>query len=484
MDLSTASLFSLRDLIRRKEIHPREVVTALAERIAARDSGTRAFLQADTERALAEVENFDPETPLAGLPIAIKDNINVLGHPCSCGSRFLAGKYTAPYDATAAVRLRRAGATFFGRLNMDEFAMGSSTENSALQATTNPWDPTRVPGGSSGGSAAAVADGTALAALGSDTGGSIRQPASFCGVVGMKPTYGRVSRYGLVAYASSLDQIGPLSRTVDDAALLLEIMAGHDPHDSTSAREPVDSLVPGSVEDLKGITFGIPREMDREAVAPSVLKVFDEACDHLRSLGAELCDVDLPASTHAVAAYYVIAPAEASTNLARFDGVRYGLRCESPADTLDLHTRSREGGFGPEVKRRILLGTFVLSSGFYDAYYQTALKVRSLLRREYATAFSRADFILTPTAPEPAFPLGDRTSDPVSMYLSDLFTIPANLAGLPSISVPAGFTVDERPLPVGIQITGRAFAEASLLRAAKAYESTTPWHQQFPYKED
>jgi len=480
MALHDLTLLQARDMIRDGEIHPREIITHLASRIESRDAATAAFLEADTARALEEADAADVSLPLAGLPVALKDNINALGHPCSCGSKFLHGHYRAPYDSTAAARLKAAGAVLFGRTNMDEFAMGSSTENSAIQTTRNPWDPDCVPGGSSGGSAAAVADGTALAALGSDTGGSIRQPASFCGVVGLKPTYGRVSRYGLVAYASSLDQIGPMTRGVDDAALLLEAIAGPDPHDSTTAPREPETFLPGAVERLDGVRIGIPAEIQRDALSPDVARVFDASIAHLQSLGAEISEVRLPATAHAVAAYYIIAPAEASANLARFDGVRYGRRAESPASLHDLYIRSREEGFGPEVKRRILLGTFVLSSGFYDAYYQTARKTRVLLRNEFAAAFGQVDFILTPTAPEPAFRIGEKSADPVSMYLSDLFTIPANLAGLPSISLPAGFGNGGRPLPIGIQFTARPFAEAALLRAAKAWETTTTAHAQRP----
>jgi aspartyl-tRNA(Asn)/glutamyl-tRNA(Gln) amidotransferase subunit A len=385
--------------------------------------------------------------------------------------------YRPLFTATAVSRLEAAGAIIVGKTNMDEFAMGSSTENSAYKKTLNPWDAERVPGGSSGGSAAAVAAGMVPVALGSDTGGSIRQPAAMCGVVGLKPTYGRVSRYGLVAFASSLDQIGPLTRSVEDAALVTSILAGRDPRDATTAAEPVPDFRQGLVTGAAGLRVGVPRAFLQEGVEAGTLAAFEDALEVLAKLGATLVDVSLPTLPHAVATYYLIATAEASSNLARFDGVRYGLRAGAARSLAALYGDTRDAGFGPEVKRRILLGTFALSAGYYDAYYARAQRVRGLLRADFARAFESCDAVATPTAPTPAFRLGEKTGDPLQMYLADIFTVPANLAGLPALSVPCGFSSG---LPVGLQLVGRAFDEPTLLRLGDAYERVTPHHEARP----
>ncbi len=467
------TLASLRQQLLSGETTSAAVLQHLAGEIAARDSQTGAYLSHDLETALAEAANADLSLPLGGIPIALKDNMNVLGQPCTCGSKFLAENYTSPYDATVVKKLRAAGAIPFGRLNQDEFAMGSSTENSALQTTRNPRDPERIPGGSSGGSAAAVADRTAIAALGSDTGGSIRQPASHCGVVGLKPSYGRVSRYGLVAFASSLDQIGPLTQTVEDAAMILQAIAGFDPQDSTSLDTPVPDYLATLNDGVKGLKLGVPAEYFGEGIDPGVRKNVEERIQQLAALGAEIVPISLPYTEHAVATYYVIAPAEASSNLSRFDGIRYGHRAANPTDILDLYKKSREEGFGPEVKRRIILGTYVLSSGYYDAYYGRAQKVRTLIRRDFENAFTQVDAIVSPIAPTPARKLGAFANDPLHEYLSDIFTISANLAGIPGISVPCGTTDFDggKNLPVGLQILGPHLGEARLLQIAKAAEA-------------
>jgi aspartyl-tRNA(Asn)/glutamyl-tRNA(Gln) amidotransferase subunit A len=465
------TLSQLRQALLAGETTPTAILEKLAGEISTRDSRTGAYLSHDLETALAEAANADLLLPLGGIPIAIKDNINVLGQPCTCGSRFLEN-YIAPYDATVIRKLRAAGAIPFGRMNQDEFAMGSSTENSALGKTCNPHDPSRVAGGSSGGSAAAVADRTAIAALGSDTGGSIRQPASHCGVVGLKPSYGRVSRYGLVAFASSLDQIGPLAQSVEDAARILQAIAGFDPADSTSLDVPVPDYLTNLNAGVKGLKLGIPKEYFGEGIDPGVRAHVENAIQALAAQGAELVEISLPHTEYAVATYYVIAPAEASSNLSRFDGVRYGQRAANPADILDLYKKSREQGFGPEVKRRIILGTYVLSSGYYDAYYSRAQKVRTLIRRDFEAAFEKVDAILSPVVPAPARKIGTLGADPLQEYLSDIFTIAANLAGIPGISVPCG-SVDSgegTQLPVGLQILGPHLGEAKLLQIAKAAE--------------
>ena len=462
----------LRQQLTAGETTPAAILENLAGEIAARDGTTGAYLSHDLAAALAEAANADLSLPLGGIPIAIKDNMNVLGQPCTCGSKFLEN-YIAPYDATVIRKLRAAGAIPFGRTNQDEFAMGSSTENSALGKTRNPHDPARIAGGSSGGSAAAVADKTAIAALGSDTGGSIRQPASHCGVVGLKPSYGRVSRYGLVAFASSLDQIGPLTQSVEDAALILQAIAGFDPADSTSLDVPVSDYLATLHDGVEGLKLGIPKEYFGDGIDPGVREKIETVIARLKDQGARIVDISLPHTPYAVATYYVIAPAEASSNLSRFDGIRYGHRAANPADILDLYKKSREQGFGPEVKRRIILGTYVLSSGYYDAYYGRAQKVRTLIRRDFEDAFKQVDAILSPVAPAPARKIGSAGADPLREYLSDIFTIAANLAGIPGISVPCGSvdSGDGSPLPVGVQILGPHLGEAKLLRIAKAAES-------------
>ncbi len=471
MSLATQTLASLRRRIADGEIHPRDVVADLATAIDAGNPQLGAYLSWDAERALAEAEKADLSLPLAGLPVGIKDNINVTGQPCTCGSKMLAENYTAPYDAGAIVRLRAGGAVPFGRLNMDEFAMGSTTENSALGLTRNPRDPQRVPGGSSGGSAAAVAGHLAIAALGSDTGGSIRQPAALCGCVGLKPTYGRISRYGLVAFASSLDQIGPLTKTVEDAALLLNHLCGKDGRDSTSLDTPVPDFTSAIGKDIKGLRIGLPKEYFIDGLHPGVSASVKAAVDRLAALGAELVEVSLPHTDLGVATYYIVAPAEASANLARFDGVRYGHRSEEATDLMEHYFKSRAEGFGPEVKRRILLGTYVLSSGYYDAYYLKAQRARTLIRRDFEQAFEKVDLLISPTSPAPAHKLGELKDNPLAAYLEDVFTIPANLAGLPAISVPCGpVEVEGVALPVGLQLIGKPLDELTVLRAADAFE--------------
>jgi aspartyl-tRNA(Asn)/glutamyl-tRNA(Gln) amidotransferase subunit A len=479
-DLPALSIADLQSLLRGREISPREVIDTLAARIRAIDSEIGAYLSLDIEAAAKEAEKANVDLPLGGVPIAIKDIINVMGQPCTCASKILNG-YRATYDATVIRKLRAAGAIPFGKTNLDEFAMGSSTENSAMKLTRNPWDMSRVPGGSSGGSAAAVAADAAFGALGSDTGGSIRQPAALSGVVGFKPTYGRVSRFGLVAFASSLDQIGPLTKTVRDAALIMNAIAGHDPQDSTALNEPMPDYTAKLKGDLRGVRLGLPKEYMIEGIDPHVKSAIDAAVKQMNSLGAEIVEVSLPTTEYAIAAYYIVATAEASANLARFDGVRYGYRAEKPKDMLDLYGRTREEGFGPEVKRRIILGTYVLSSGYYDAYYLRAQRVRELIRHDFAKAFEKVDALVSPTSPVPAFKLGERVADPLQMYLADIFTIAANLAGICGISIPCGFAeVDGHRLPIGLQLLGKALDEARILQIAHAYEQSTEWHKASP----
>ncbi|HEY0789975.1 MAG TPA: Asp-tRNA(Asn)/Glu-tRNA(Gln) amidotransferase subunit GatA [Chthoniobacterales bacterium] len=479
-DLFRFDVHELRARLVSREVSPVEAVRALAERIDEVDAKIHGYLSHDLDQAVRDAEQADLSQPLGGVPIAIKDVISVKGQPCSCGSKILSG-YRAPYDATVIARLRTAGAVPFGRTNMDEFAMGSSTENSAFGPSRNPYDLTRTPGGSSGGSAAVVAADASFAALGSDTGGSIRQPAALCGCVGFKPTYGRVSRYGLVAFASSLDQVGPLTKTVRDSALLLNAFCGVDAQDSTSLDEPVPDFTADLGKGVKGLRLGLPREYFIEGLDPQVEAAVRGAVDHYAGLGAEIVDLSLPHTEHALSTYYIIAPAEASANLARFDGVRYGYRADHPSGLLDHYGRTREEGFGPEVKRRIILGTYVLSSGYYDAFYLRAQKVRTLIRNDFRKAFSQVDAILCPTSPTPAFKLGERTNDPLSMYLADVFTLAANMAGICGISIPCGFaTVDGVSLPIGLQILGDALAERLVLQVANAFEQSTPWHKQRP----
>ena len=476
-DLPALNIADLQSLLRRREVSPREVLDALRARIEDVDGEVDAYLSTNFEAATKEAEKANVDLPLGGVPIAIKDIISVAGEPCTCASKILRG-YRALYDATVIQKLRAAGAIPFGKTNMDEFAMGSSTENSGVKLTRNPWDLSRVPGGSSGGSAAAVAADAAFGALGTDTGGSIRQPAALSGIVGFKPSYGRVSRFGLVAFASSLDQAGPLTKTVRDAALIMNAIAGHDPQDSTCLNEPVPDYTAALGRDLRGVRLGLPKEYMIEGIEPQVKSAIDAAIAQLETLGAEFVDVSLPQTDYAIAVYYILATAEASANLARFDGVRYGHRAEDPKDLLDHYGRTREEGFGPEVKRRIILGTYVLSSGYYDAYYLRAQKVRELIRQDFAKAFEKVDVLISPTSPVPAFKLGERMDDPLQMYLADIFTSPANLAGICGISVPCGFAeTDGHRLPVGLQLLGKAFDEGRILQIAHAYEQTTDWHK-------
>ncbi len=483
MSLHTLTIHGLREKLRTGEVSARQATQAVLDRIKAVDGKINAYLWLNPEDALAQADAIDRSgaakngKPLGGVPIAIKDVINVEGQPCTCASKILKG-YTSVYDATVTQRLREAGAVLLGRTNMDEFAMGSSTENSSWGTTKNPWDLTRIPGGSSGGSGAAVAADEAIAALGSDTGGSIRQPAALCGCVGLKPTYGRVSRYGLVAFASSLDQIGPFTKDVTDSAILLRVLSGLDPRDSTSVAQPVPDYAAALGKGVKGLRIGLPKEyfipgMDREVEA-----AVRAAIGKLQGLGAEVVEISLPHTDYAVAVYYLIATAEASANLARFDGVRYGARVRGD-DVIDMYCKTRGAGFGPEVKRRILLGTYALSAGYYDAYYLRAQKVRTLIRRDFEQAFTKCDVIVTPTTPTAAFKFGEKTGDPLQMYLSDIFTISVNLAGICGVSVPGGFTSNPK-LPIGLQVLGKSFDEETVLRVAYAHEQVTDWHKQRP----
>ena len=461
-----------------KEFSSVELTQAVIDRVREKDPEVGAYLTFDEEGALAAAKAADEARAagdgslLLGVPVAIKDLINVKGQPCTCASKMLEG-YVSPYDATVVKNLKSAGAVCAGRVNMDEFAMGSSTENSGLGVTRNPYDLSRVPGGSSGGSAAAVGGNLAIAALGTDTGGSIRQPASFCNIVGLKPSYGRVSRFGVTAFASSLDQVGPMTKSVDDAAVLLQVLAGHDEMDGTTPKDPVpDYMKSMEGASMKGVKIGLPKEYyDVSGLDPEVKRITDESIKACEAAGAELVEVSLPHTEYAMAVYYIIAPAEASANLARFDGVRYGHRSLRSDDVFNLYARSRAEGFGPEVKRRIIMGTYVLSSGYYDAYYGRASKVRTLIRRDFEEAFRKVDTILAPVAPTPAFKLGE-VQDPLTMYLNDLFTIPGSLAGNCSMSVPAGFAdAGGVKLPVGVQFICDAYREDALLRVGKAFEN-------------
>jgi aspartyl-tRNA(Asn)/glutamyl-tRNA(Gln) amidotransferase subunit A len=486
MNLTDVTARSIRDEIAAGRVSAAEVCRASLDRITSVNPSLNAFNLVDAERALTRAQEIDRrraagETlgPLAGVPIALKDNMSVRGMRTTASSRILED-YVPPYDATVVRRLEDAGAVIVGKTNCDEFAMGSSNENSAFGPVHNPWALDRIPGGSSGGSAAAVAARCVPIALGSDTGGSIRQPAAFCGVVGLKPTYGRVSRYGLLAFASSLDQIGPFARTVSDAALVLTALSGADPCDATTADEPVPDFAAALTGHVTGVRIGVPRAFVTEGVDDDVRRAFDGALDALRAAGATLVDVELPHAKYAIPVYYLVCTAEASSNLARYDGVKYGYRSPAPKDESlkTMYSRTREEGFGPEVKRRIMLGTYVLSAGYYDAFYLKAQQVRTLLRRDYEEAFERVDVIAMPTSPTPPFRLGEKTGEPLQMYLADVFTVSANLAGLPGISVPCG--VSAEGLPIGFQLMGRMFDEATLLRVADAYERTTDWSIRTP----
>ena len=472
--------------VRHRELSSKEIVTALIDRINRIDTLINAYVHIDPQKAISEAEEADKnffdnlDKPLWGIPIALKDIIAHKGSPLTCASKILQG-FISPYDAAVVERLKAAGAIILGRLNMDEFAMGSSTENSIYGPTKNPWDLERVAGGSSGGCAAAIAAGECFASIGSDTGGSVRQPAAYCGCVGLKPTYGRVSRYGLVSYASSLDQIGPVTKTVKDAGILLRIIAGHDPRDSTSFPIDVPDYPQLLTGEIKGLRIGVVKEYMGPGLDPEVKTAINNAITQLASLGAEIVEVSIPSTEYAIAAYYIIATAEASANLARYDGVRYGLRVDG-ADLYDMYTKTRGTGFGKEVKRRIILGTYVLSKGYYDAYYLRAQKVRTIIRQEFLKAFEKTDVLIGPTTATPAFKIGEKIEDPLQMYLTDIYTISCNLAGICGISVPCGMaqiqTADGsiKQLPIGLQILGKPFQEATILNVAFAYEQNTPWH--------
>jgi aspartyl-tRNA(Asn)/glutamyl-tRNA(Gln) amidotransferase subunit A len=476
------SISELTSKIARGETTVRAAVSAALDSAEKLNEQLNAFLEIDRNRALQRAEQIDAlnqtdksDLPLAGVTIAVKDNICVHGMQNSCGSRIL-GPYHPPYNATVIERLLAAGVIILGKTNCDEFAMGSSNENSAFGAVKNPWDTLRVPGGSSGGSAAAVAAGIVPVALGSDTGGSVRQPAALCGVIGLKPTYGRVSRYGLVAFGSSLDQIGVFARNASDAAEILKVISGRDSHDATSAEVAVPDYPAELEKEVKGLRLGVSRALLGEGLSDEVRESVEKAIAAYRELGAEIVDIDLPHAKYAIAVYYVIATAEASSNLARYDGVRYGFRAEEAPALRDMYRRTRDEGFGAEVKRRVMLGTYVLSAGYYDAYYLKAQKVRMLMRQDFANAFATCDAILTPTAPTPAFLFGEKVNDPLAMYLNDIYTVTANLAGIPGISVPCGLSSEG--LPIGLQLLGPNWSESLLLRLAHAYQQAHPLNAQ------
>jgi len=483
MNLTDLTIHELHERLRAGKTTSVELTRAFLERIKATDTAINAYITVCEEDALASAAAADARIAagdadlLTGIPIALKDIFLTRGVRTTCASKIL-DNFVAPYDGTAVARLKEKGAVILGKLNMDEFAMGSSNENSAYGAVKNPWDLTTVPGGSSGGSAAAVAASQAVATLGTDTGGSIRQPASHCGVVGLKPTYGRVSRYGVIAYASSLDQVGPLTRDVEDCALMLQAVAGFDDADSTSVDIPVPDYRATLKDGIAGLKIGLPKEYFIEGLDSEVKKAVDAAIATCRGLGAEVVEVSLPHTDYAVACYYLVATAEASSNLARYDGVRYGVRSEEGKGLIDMYSRSRAAGFGSEVKRRIMLGTYALSSGYYDAYYLKAQKVRTLIRQDFLDAFEKVDILLTPVAPTAAFTIGEKTADPLQMYLSDIFTIPVNLAGTCALSLPCGMT--EGGLPIGLQLVGKPFGEETILRAAWAFEQATEWHKKQP----
>lgn len=482
MEPYSLGIFELQRLLEKKEISAAEVVSSVYGRIDAVEEKIKAYVTLTRDEAYEMAAAADRDRAsggtgaLMGVPMAIKDNMCTKRIKTTCSSKILQN-FVPPYESTVTAKLIKNGYVLAGKTNLDEFAMGSSTENSGFHTTRNPWDTGRIPGGSSGGSAAAVAADECAAALGSDTGGSIRQPASFCGVVGLKPTYGRVSRYGLVAFASSLDQIGPITKNVRDCAVLMNIISGRDLRDSTSAPVDVPDFTAGIGKDIRGLKIGIPKEYFIEGLDPDVEAAVKEAVRKFESLGAVPVGVSLPHTGYAVAAYYVLATSEASSNLARYDGVKYGFRAEGK-DLIDMYMKSRAQGFGPEVKRRIILGTYALSSGYYDAYYKKAQQVRTLIKNDFENAFKKVDVIVTPTSPTAAFRLGEKTADPLQMYLADIFTISVNLAGVPGISVPCGFTSGN--LPIGLQLIGRHFDEETLLKASFAYEQSTDWHKRKP----
>ncbi|MBB6053807.1 Asp-tRNA(Asn)/Glu-tRNA(Gln) amidotransferase subunit GatA [Armatimonas rosea] len=480
MELTHLTATQIAAKVKAREVSARAVTEAFLARIAAHDEAVGAFLTVLEEQALAQADAVDAKLaagedpgPLAGVPVALKDNLCTRGIETTCASKILAG-FVPPYSATVVEKLEAAGAIAIGKTNLDEFAMGSSTENSALKLTHNPWDLSKVPGGSSGGSAAAVAADFAPLSLGSDTGGSIRQPASFCGVVGVKPTYGRVSRYGLVAFASSLDQIGPFAKNIEDAALAMTVLSGHDSYDSTSVPREVPDYTKALTGDIKGLRIGVPTEYFAAGIASEIRILVQSAIGVLRGLGAEVAECSLPHTEYTLPAYYIVAPAEASSNLARYDGVRYGHRTQRATSHIDLFEKSREEGFGDEVKRRILIGTYALSAGYYDAFYLKAQQVRTLIQQDFEDAFQNFDVLITPTAPTTAFGIGEKTDDPLAMKLSDICTLSANLAGIPALSQCCGF--DTNGLPVGMQLLGPAFSEELLFKVAHAYEQATDWH--------
>ena len=483
MDLHALTIHELHDLLDTREVSARDVTEAFYRRIEALDDRVHAYLTLTRERALEQADQADRRRqlgergPLLGVPLAIKDVICTEGVRTTCGSKIL-HNFVPPYDATVVERLKAAGAIVLGKANMDEFAMGSSTEHSAYGITRNPWDLSTIPGGSSGGSAAAVAADECAAALGTDTGGSIRQPAACCGIIGLKPTYGRVSRYGMVAFASSLDQIGPMTKDVRDAALLLNVIGGNDPRDSTSADISLPDFTRALTGSVRGVRIGIPREYFIAGIDPQVERAVRAAIAVLEGVGATVEEVSLPHSEYGVAAYYILAPSEASSNLARYDGVKYGYRTPHWSNLRDMYMRTRDEGFGVEVKRRIMLGTYALSAGYYEAYYKKAQQVRTLIRRDFEEAFQQVDVLVAPTAPTPAFKIGEKIDDPLQMYLSDVFTITINLAGIPALSIPCGFS--SAGLPIGLQIIGKPFAEETILRAAHAFEQQTDYHRRKP----
>ncbi len=483
-DICQKSAASLSQMLQRKEISSVEITRAFIERIGKIDPSIGSYILSTFDLALDQAKAADERikknknvTPLTGVPIALKDIFVTKGVETTCGSKILKG-YVPPYNGTAVQRLLDAGAVLLGKLNMDEFAMGSSNEHSAFGPVKNPWNRDYVPGGSSGGSAAAVAADLCAASFGTDTGGSIRQPSSCCSTVGLKPTYGRVSRYGIIAFASSLDQLGPIAKDVTDCAILMNVVAGHDLNDATSIDAPVPDYTKSLITDAKGLKIGIPKEYFIEGIDSEVSSSVRAAAKKFKELGARLVDISLPHTKYAVPAYYIIAPAEASANLARYDGIRFGHRAKGPKELIDLYQKSRTEGFGPEVTLRIIVGTYVLSSGYYDAYYLRAQKVRTLIKKDFLKAFEGCDAILTPVMPTPPFKLGEKLEDPLTMYLSDIFTIPVNLAGLPGISVPCGFS--KSGLPIGLQLIGKPLDEATLIRTGYAFEQATEWHKKKP----
>jgi aspartyl-tRNA(Asn)/glutamyl-tRNA(Gln) amidotransferase subunit A len=483
MELCQRTIHELHDMLKKGETTALAITESVLKRISTVEDRVKAYISVTGDVARTQAEEADKRmkagtlSPLLGIPIAIKDNMCTEGITTTCASKIL-GNFVPPYNATVVAKLKKAGAVLCGKPNMDEFAMGSSTENSGYFITKNPWDLARIPGGSSGGSAAAVAADECIGALGSDTGGSIRQPAACCGVVGLKPTYGRVSRFGLVAFASSLDQIGPITKDVTDTALLMNVIAGHDSRDSTSAELSAPDFTKALRKDMKGRRVGLPKEYFIEGMDPEVDRAIRAAVKTLEGLGATVVEVSLPHTKYAVATYYILATSEASSNLARYDGVKYGYRAAAPKDLLDMYMKSRDQGFGPEVKRRIMLGTYALSAGYYEAYYKKGQQVRTLIKRDFDEAFKKVDVIATPTAPTAAFRIGEKSADPLQMYLSDIFTISVNLAGIPGISIPCGFTSGN--LPIGLQILGKHFDEESIIHAAYAYEQATEWHKRKP----